>query len=255
MAGGTAPTTLAGLLVQALTESLFGIVLSQLRKPGAQVIIGGLLSNMDMQTTIYGLRLARNGAAQRCLYRHDQVAVRADVQTAGCSDAKMFDEQAVMEATINITTVALIGGNMIHDVGYIESGLTSSPDMLVASTRSSMRKRSCGASRWRRHQGAGRARRGRPRRPLSGHTTIRCKRFKTENLAADLLATGRFGTDWEASGSKALSAARPRADIEILEPDPEPLLDEKMYDELRRVCELAGRAGTKTKSWTVSMFV
>ena len=35
MAGGTAPTTLAGLLVQALTESLFGIVISQLRKPGA----------------------------------------------------------------------------------------------------------------------------------------------------------------------------------------------------------------------------
>ena len=35
LAGATAPTTLAGLLVQALAESLFGIVLSQLRKSGA----------------------------------------------------------------------------------------------------------------------------------------------------------------------------------------------------------------------------
>jgi trimethylamine--corrinoid protein Co-methyltransferase len=51
-AGATAPCTLAGVLVQALTESLFGIVLSQLRRPGAQVIIGGLLSQMDMQTTV-----------------------------------------------------------------------------------------------------------------------------------------------------------------------------------------------------------
>ena len=42
MAGATSPATLAGLLVQALTESLFGIVLSQLRKPGAKLIIGGL---------------------------------------------------------------------------------------------------------------------------------------------------------------------------------------------------------------------
>ena len=38
-----------------------------------------------------------------------------------------------MEAAINITTAALVGGNMIHDIGYIEQGLCSSPHMLVAS--------------------------------------------------------------------------------------------------------------------------
>ena len=36
LAGATSPATLAGTMVQALTESLFGIVLSQLRKPGAR---------------------------------------------------------------------------------------------------------------------------------------------------------------------------------------------------------------------------
>ena len=53
LAGATAPCTLAGTIVQALTESLFGIVLSQLRKPGTSLIIGGLMSNMDMRTTVY----------------------------------------------------------------------------------------------------------------------------------------------------------------------------------------------------------
>jgi hypothetical protein len=37
-----------------------------------------------------------------------------------------------MEAAVNITTAALVGGNMIHDVGYIEQGLLAHC-MLVAS--------------------------------------------------------------------------------------------------------------------------
>ncbi len=43
LAGATAPATLAGTAVQALTESLLGIVLSQLRHPGPPLIIGGLM--------------------------------------------------------------------------------------------------------------------------------------------------------------------------------------------------------------------
>ena len=38
LAGATSPATLAGTAVQALTESLLGIVLSQLRRPGAPLI-------------------------------------------------------------------------------------------------------------------------------------------------------------------------------------------------------------------------
>jgi trimethylamine---corrinoid protein Co-methyltransferase len=106
--------------VQALTESLFGIVLSQLRKPGAQLIIGGLLSNMDMSTTVYGYgspEMALLSAGYTDITKWLRVPM---YETAGCSDSKLFDEQAAMEATMNIATAALIGGNMIHDVGYIE---------------------------------------------------------------------------------------------------------------------------------------
>jgi len=131
LAGATAPCTLAGTAVQALTESLFGIFLSQTRKPGAPLIIGGLMSNMDMLTTVYcygSPEMALLSAAYTEITKWLGVP---EYETAGCSDVKIFDEQAAMEAAINIATAALVGGNMIHDVGYIEYGTTSSMEMLV----------------------------------------------------------------------------------------------------------------------------
>jgi trimethylamine--corrinoid protein Co-methyltransferase len=53
--------------------------------------------------------------------------------TAGCSDAKVLDQQAGIEASMSIVVAALSGANLIHDVGYLESGLLGSYDMLVMS--------------------------------------------------------------------------------------------------------------------------
>ncbi|NIR02110.1 MAG: trimethylamine methyltransferase, partial [Gemmatimonadales bacterium] len=53
--------------------------------------------------------------------------------TAGCGDAKVLDQQAAIEATISIAVAALSGANLVHDVGYLESGLVGSYDMLVMS--------------------------------------------------------------------------------------------------------------------------
>ena len=99
----------------------------------APLIIGGLMSNMDMLTTVYcygSPEMALLSAAYTDITKWLGVP---EYETAGCSDAKMFDEQAALEATMNITTAALVGGNMIHDVGYLEQGLTSSMEMMVAS--------------------------------------------------------------------------------------------------------------------------
>ncbi|MCL4297384.1 MAG: trimethylamine methyltransferase family protein [Anaerolineae bacterium] len=254
MAGGTAPTTLAGLLVQALTESLFGIVLSQLRRPGAQLIIGGLLSNMDMATTIMAY-----GSPEMALLSagYTDITKWLDVpmyETAGCSDAKIFDEQAAMEATINIATAALIGGNMIHDVGYIESGLTSSMEMMVASDEIiDMVKRIL---------------RGIPVTDESkaldvldsvgpgGHFLDHdhtYERFKTEIWRPRLLDRQNW-ENWTLSGSKRFNERVHERVIEILETETEPLLDEAMYRELRRVCELAD-ARHKDEELDVRMFV
>jgi trimethylamine--corrinoid protein Co-methyltransferase len=50
---------------------------------------------------------------------------------AGCTDAKVLDEQAALEALLSVMTAKLSGANLIHDVGYMESGLTGSFEMIV----------------------------------------------------------------------------------------------------------------------------
>lgn len=51
--------------------------------------------------------------------------------TAGCSDAKVVDQQAAIESALSCLMAALSGANLIHDVGYMEYGLTGSYEMLV----------------------------------------------------------------------------------------------------------------------------
>jgi trimethylamine--corrinoid protein Co-methyltransferase len=50
---------------------------------------------------------------------------------AGASDSKLVDAQAGAECMLSVITAMLSRCNVIHDVGYIESGHTSSLEMLV----------------------------------------------------------------------------------------------------------------------------
>ena len=131
--GGTGPVTLAGTMVQGLAECLIGVVLAQLKRKGAAVIMGGVDSNMDMATSIlsYGApELALISAAMTDVAKWLRLPM---FSTAGCSDAKVLDQQAAIEAAVSIVVAGLSGANLIHDVGYLESGLLGSFDMLVMS--------------------------------------------------------------------------------------------------------------------------
>jgi trimethylamine--corrinoid protein Co-methyltransferase len=133
MTGGTAPVTRAGAVVISNAESLSGLVLHQIRSPGAPIISGGNSMVMDLMTSIcsYGapeFQLAI--AAYTELYHYYGIPVWG---FAGCSDAHLLDEQAALEATFSIMMNALAGANLIHDVGYLSSGLTGSCELLVLS--------------------------------------------------------------------------------------------------------------------------
>lgn len=133
MCGGTAPATMAGILVQTLAECLTGVVISQLKRPGAPIIMGGVVSIMDMATTIlsYGApELSLLSAALTDVAKWVRLPM---FSTAGCGDAKVLDQQAAVEAAISLAMAGLSGANLIHDVGYLESGLIGSYDMLVMS--------------------------------------------------------------------------------------------------------------------------
>lgn len=88
---------------------------------------------LDMKTTayLYGspeFHLMSAGLAEMCQYLDMPM-----FGTAGCSDSPLTDEQAAIESTLSIATQSLSGANLIHDVGYLGSGLISSLDMVVMS--------------------------------------------------------------------------------------------------------------------------
>jgi trimethylamine--corrinoid protein Co-methyltransferase len=139
---GTAPATLAGVLSEGLADTLAGLVLSQLIRPGAPFVMGGVFTALDLRSMIFSYgapELLLMDAALSDLGKSLGLPV---FSTAGCSDAKEFDQQAGMEAGVSILMAALSGASLVHDVGYLESGLLGSLDMLVFSNETiSMVKR------------------------------------------------------------------------------------------------------------------
>ncbi len=131
MMGGTAPVTLAGGLALGNAEVLSSLVIHQLQRPGAPFVYGSGLHFMDMKTTIsvYGapeFQLARVAVAEMGRFY--------DLPTwgyAGHSDSCVMDEQAAADADFSVLVALLAGANLVHDVGYLEAGLTTSPEMIV----------------------------------------------------------------------------------------------------------------------------
>lgn len=132
IAGGTGPVTAAGMVIQAAAESWMGLTVAQTLRPGLPFIMGGVLSVMDMSSMIlaYGapeLPLMMAGLTELAHY-----AGLPLWQTGGCTDAKTFDAQAMIEGSLSCFFSALTGGDLCHDVGYTESAMTGSVFQLAA---------------------------------------------------------------------------------------------------------------------------
>ena len=129
--GGTAPITMAGGLVMSLTEIFSALVVHQLKRPGAPFVFGAGLHHMDMSAgeISYGspeFQLTKAAVGQ--LGRWYGMPTWG---YAGCSDSKVIDEQAAVEAMLSVVMARLSGNNLAHDVGYLESGLTTCFEMIV----------------------------------------------------------------------------------------------------------------------------
>jgi trimethylamine--corrinoid protein Co-methyltransferase len=130
-AGATNPVTLAGTLALMNAETLMGLVLSQVKRPGTPFVLGGVPTVMDMATGSLSV-----GAPELSL----MTAAYGDIArfygfpswgTAGCSDAKTLDPEAGIESAFSCLAQALGGVNLIHDVGYLDLGMICSAEMLV----------------------------------------------------------------------------------------------------------------------------
>jgi trimethylamine--corrinoid protein Co-methyltransferase len=131
LSGGTGPVTSAGSLSLANAESLAGILIAQLKRKGTPVVSGGGILTLDMRTSVssYG-----SPEFMLTMAAISELAEYYDLPAwgyAGCTDAKCFDEQAAADAASWVLMAALSGSNLVHDVGFIEGGLTSSFEQLV----------------------------------------------------------------------------------------------------------------------------
>jgi len=129
--GGTGPITMASGLVLSLAEILSSLVVHQLQRRGAPFVFGAGLHHLDMRSAqiCYGspeFQLTKAAIAQ--LGRWYRLPTWG---YAGCTDSKVMDEQAAVEALLAVLMAKLSGANLVHDVGYIESGLTTSFEMIV----------------------------------------------------------------------------------------------------------------------------
>jgi trimethylamine--corrinoid protein Co-methyltransferase len=127
--GVTAPVTPAGALAVSQAGSLAGLVLSQLKREGAPFIMPGWGGNMlDMRTTVQPYADPDKRGLAPDLVHYLGLPMFA---LAGCSDSKLVDQQAAIEAALTLLTDSLLGGNIVHDLGYLESGLSASLAQLV----------------------------------------------------------------------------------------------------------------------------
>lgn len=131
-AGGGAPITLAGAMAMGIAENLVGLVIHQQTHPGAPFLFGPNVSALDMKSTVVSYGCPEWSLTQAALAdMRDELYGLPIWSFGGASDAKCVDAQAGAEAMFSIITAMLSRCNLIHDVGYLEYGNTSSLEMVA----------------------------------------------------------------------------------------------------------------------------
>ncbi|MDE2447978.1 MAG: trimethylamine methyltransferase family protein [Gammaproteobacteria bacterium] len=126
LAGAMAPITIGGALTLQHAEALAGIALAQLSRPGAPLLYGSFLSNVDMKSgsPAFGTPThlqATLGAGQ--LARLVGLPWRAGAGTA----ANVVDAQSALETQFSLWASVLAGATVcLHAAGWMEGGLTNS---------------------------------------------------------------------------------------------------------------------------------
>ncbi len=123
-AGVSSPATPAGSVATITAGMLTGLVVAQLAHEGAPFILKGWGGGgLDMRTMVYGYAGPDQRATALAVARFYDLP---SFGLAGASDAKIVDQQAAAEAALTLAVETLAGADAVHDLGYLESGMTGS---------------------------------------------------------------------------------------------------------------------------------
>lgn len=129
--GAMSPVTLAGALAQQNAEALFGVVLTQLVRPGAPVSYGAFTSNVDMKSGAPAFGTPENTKAN---IASGQLARRYNLpyRTTPGSASNAADAQGAYETMMALWGAVLGHGNLVyHAAGWQEGGLTASFEKFI----------------------------------------------------------------------------------------------------------------------------
>ena len=129
--GATAPITHAGHAAQGTAESLFGLVIHQLRRPGAPFIFGMGPSVLDFATAQHTYTSPEHLTSYACIVEMSKWLHLPNFGYSGMTDSAVVDTQAGIDITEVIMLSLLLGSNLNHDCGYMDFGLTGAPELLV----------------------------------------------------------------------------------------------------------------------------
>jgi trimethylamine---corrinoid protein Co-methyltransferase len=128
-AGAAVPVTVAGSNALRLAGALVGLVLAQLKREGTPVFIpgwGALALDMRSAVQIY-TGPDHQGVAQSMAHALELPMLAL----GGSTDAKLIDQQAGIEAALTLLLNTISGSQLVHDIGYLESGLSGSLAQIV----------------------------------------------------------------------------------------------------------------------------
>lgn len=130
-AGATAPASMSAATIVGDAEMLAGLCIHQLSAPGAPFVYGAGASALDMRVALDPYVgpdhfLANQAACD--LARHYRLP---SWSYAGTSDAKCLDEQWSADVAITTLLGALSRATLLHDLGYLESGMAGSQESIV----------------------------------------------------------------------------------------------------------------------------
>jgi trimethylamine--corrinoid protein Co-methyltransferase len=129
--GGTGPASLAAVIAVGNAEILSGLVVHQAVSPGAPFVYGAGCGVLNLRTAldVYAVpeHFLGNQAACELAHFYDLPSFAY----ASVSDSKCVDEQLCAEYAFTALLGALSGATLLHDVGYMESGLRSSYETII----------------------------------------------------------------------------------------------------------------------------
>ncbi len=132
LAGAMGPVTAAGCMAEILAETLAGMALTQLVRPGAPVIMGSFVGAVSMRT---GSPTFGTPEATQMIFATAQLARRLGVpcRSGGSLCAsKVADAQAAYESAHTLLPTLLAGVNLVtHAAGWLEGGLVSGYEKFV----------------------------------------------------------------------------------------------------------------------------